>query len=199
MPYIRRVRTITDGVAGSPYYTNHYFTAETDAGDAQSAVSAFWSQISPVSAEAVNFNVESIQLVLDVATGEVQNGEVGGGATIESQFSFQLLPPGTQGMVSWKTTTYRRGRLVTGRTFVPGLPEERNVNGHPDATMVTALQTAGNALLNFADAELVIYSRPVFDLSEIGGPIVRPGAISPVAQAVALTEWSSLRTRRAQG
>lgn len=194
-----RVRTVVTGVAGSPCYTNLYFGPGATAPEAQSAVIDFWSDYTPISAGGADFNIEGTILRVESTTGEIQGAEVLDDEHLGSEFTLEIGPPGTQGLIAWKTGSYLNGRSVGGRTFIPAVAETQNNLGAPNSTFQTVLASmVQTLLLSPAGQYFGIYSRPVY--TRIGVPVLqRPGAFSVVATGSPLNQWSSLRTRRTQG
>lgn len=187
MATIMRVRTVFQGVAGAPYYSNHYFTDDATLSTAQDAIDAvdtFWTALSGNLTNAMTWNVEGTVARIDDVTGAlngqwagVANAGVGGSAG-------EIIPRVAQGLVRWLTPNVVGGRMLRGRTFIPGVLESINtVSGVPTAAFVTLLATAGNALIADAGNELRVWSRT-------------HGVSHPATAALGWTEWASLRSRR---
>ena len=98
--------------------------------------------------------------------------------------SGNCVPNAAQVLFRWRTSTIVNGRLLQGRTFVPGLGAASLDEGQVSAAALGAMQGGQAALLAAIPGELVVWHRPV------GG---NPG--SGVA-VTAGTVWSELAVQR---
>ena len=187
MTIMNRVRTVWAGVAGAPYYSNLYFTDDATLGtaqDASDAVDAMWTSIAGSLSTAISWTVESIVARIDDATGTLvgQWGTVantGAGTT-----AGDLIPRQAQALYRWNTAAVVNGRLLKGRTFVPGFLEAGNdAAGNPTAAIVTGLTTTGNALIADPGNELRVWSRT-------------HGTSAVVTSCQGASFWATLRSRR---
>jgi hypothetical protein len=187
MTNIFRVRTIWEGVAGAPYYTNLYFT-DTGANPAPlaaaAAVDTMFENIAGNISNLLSWTVQSDIPVIDDATGTlVGNWSVGnrfGNGTNVSE----ILPRQAQGMIRWETTTVVGGRRLRGRTFVPGPTEPLNEQGGTPVTgYVDGLEGTGEFLRDSPNNELRVYS-PTHGTSAV------------VTGVGAAPYWANLRSRR---
>lgn len=187
MTTIMRVRTVWLGVAGAPYYSNHYFTDDalsTTAQDAVDAVDAFWTSIAGVIANTATYTVEGAVARIDDATGTLLGtwGVTSGTGT--GTGSGELLPRSTQALVRWMTSSVVAGRTLRGRTFIPAMLENFNDSGgNPVSSVVSGLNTAAAALIADSGNELRVWSRT-------------HGTSDVVTSATAWTQWAILRSRR---
>lgn len=120
---------------------------------------------------------------LDTATGELEDlGNVGAPWSFSTIASAQPVANGTQALVRWRTAAVVAGRLVQGRTYIPGIA----VNNLDGGQLSTAQQSAlRSAMLNVVQSGgLFIWSRPTLS---------RPGSIH---QVVACDVWSELAVQR---
>lgn len=181
-----RVRSISTGVAGSPYYTNLFFGGTADATTAQAAadaVESFWTDLAAWMANDVTTVVESAVAVLDEASGQPINVLTTSTTPVVGTNTGEILPLATQGLIRWNTGQFLNGRQVIGRTFIPVPTETSSLDGQPTAAYLTGIGTAGDSLLGAAGATFVIYSRT--------------GAADYAAvEAVPWTKWAVLRSRR---
>lgn len=186
MPFVARVRSITTGVAGSPFYTNLYFTSNPgsdDPSDWVAAVAAFWDDLDLYISDTLSVVVEGEISVIDVATGQQTNAYSVAPATHDFSDSGDPLPTATQGLIRWQTSGFANGRRIRGHTFIPGMTETRNTGGIPDPAALAAMQAAADVLIADAPTELVVYS-PTHHVYE------------PVDTANPWTKWAVLRSRR---
>lgn len=187
MATIRRIRTVFSGVAGTPWYSNMYFTwVNGTEQDALDAVADFWGAIDAQMNNAVDWATEGDIAVIDDATGQITSIESGTGGTGTGAVATALLPPATQGLVHLLTNSFLNGRQVRGRCFVPGLTEADNdAGGVMAAGTQTIIQNAINALIAG---------------SSTPGPLrvfARSQATSVVVQTATVpTKFAVLRSRR---
>jgi hypothetical protein len=187
MALIGRIRTVFSGVAGTPWYSNMYYSEA--AGDFQGcadAVAAFWGAVDARIDNSVSWVIESDVTVLEWTTGVIDSVETitpgfgSGGGTSDP------LPYATQGLVHWLTGDFVNGRQLRGRTFIPGLCEDDNTSaGVMVSTTATIIQNAANALITASgtNGPLMIYS-PTNHVAEA------------VQAATVPVKWAVLRSRR---
>lgn len=147
-----RVRTVWSGVAGAPFYTNHYFNAANGPDEALAAkqsVNSFWNSIKGAVDNNLTAFIEGEVATMDPVTGDILGVISGGALTVVMTGGGDALPPANQGLLNWGTDTFVNGRRLKGRTFVPG-PLEANcdVDGSPSAAYVAALLIAGQFLID---------------------------------------------------
>lgn len=181
-----RVRTVWDGVAGAPYYSNHYFddaSGPSEASAAINAVDAFWSSMAGAIAIPLVWLVEGDVAVMDPSTGDITSMiSVSGNPGIATGSS-DSLPPATQGLITWKTDTFIGGRRLTGRTFIPAPVEANSTSlGAPSAGYVAQLITSAAGLIS-ASSNLAVWSRT-------------HGVVHDVTSSTAGTKFAVLRSRR---
>lgn len=187
MATIRRIRTVFTGVAGTPWYSNMYFTwVNGTEQDALDAVAAFWGAVDARMTQNVSWGTEDDIAVIDDATGQITGIETGSGGSGTGAQTSNALPFQTQGLLHLLTNSFLNGRQVRGRCFVPGMTETDNsVDGVMEAAGQTVLQTA-------ADALITATSTP--------GPLrvyARSQATSVVVESITVpTKWAVLRSRR---
>lgn len=187
MVMMRRVRTVWSGVAGSPYYTNMYFTFVQDqAVAAGTAVDLFWDALKAGIDTGVTARVEAEQAIVDDATGDTVDTETSGVAfETFGEDPGDPMPGFTQGLVRWQTATFVGGRRIKGRTFIPAVTEGSNQNGVPVAGYVDRFPDAIGDLIDSSSSfgPLRIFSR-----TNLTSAVVISGSLAP--------SWSVLRSRR---
>lgn len=187
MPVVMRVRTVWAGVAGTPYYSNHYFgddTVPATAQDAVNAVDAFWFGLSGNISNDLTWTVEGTVARIEATDGSLVGQYAVTPETGVGGSSGQMLPLATQGIVRWLTDTVIAGRMLRGRTFVPGLVEDVNdADGKPVSALPTLLTTVGQALINDTGNTLQVWSRT-------------HGNFAEVETAQGWNQWATLRSRR---
>lgn len=192
-----RVRTVLTGVAGTPWYTNTYFSdplTGTAEQDAVNAMGAFWNTMDTYIDNTVSGQVQGDVLRIDETDGTVLGLEAATPVAVAGGNTSDPLPYMTQGLGRLSTAGIVHNRLVRGRIIVPGPTEDQNgTAGVPASTYISTLQTAMDALIADANTALVVWSRP-FAGTE-GNP-ARSGSIHLVTGASVAPYWSVLRSRR---
>jgi hypothetical protein len=181
-----RVRTVWTGVAGAPYYSNHYFEGAAGATDAAQAVSdvvAFWTALQNNIDNNATGTVQSEVVEIDPATGDITASYATAGGVVTGTDAGDALPPQTQGLVRYQTGVYIGGRQVVGHTYVPSPPEALNsAVGLPVVTYNTRCNTAAGILVA-SPAVFSVWSRAHGQrVTVIGGG--------------GTAQWAVLRSRR---
>lgn len=186
MAQILRMRTAWTGVQGTPLLSTHYFTRvdSSSAASAADAVAALWSGMEDYIDNALSWSVEPFVGVIDSATGALVGVDnTAGGNAGDGASSSETLPFASQGLLTLATGAVVNGRILKGRTFIPGPCEGNNDHGVPDATYKSALSAAATAMLTTPDAELLVWSRA-------------HGVAHPVTTFDPWDQWAVLRSRR---
>lgn len=194
-----RVETIFTGPAGSPWLSVMYFSGTDQAGADQAVadVGAFWGAVDAGMSSAVSWSTNPDVQVLDAATGALTDAfsttpQAGSGAS-----AGDMLPTAAQALLRWRTSGIVNGRIVRGRTNVPGVTEAFAAAGRPIAAYITTLNTAAAALLAGASI-FQVWSRPHvqdFDDSPTSPP-TRAGSAHVVTSGSAWSEFAVQRSRR---
>lgn len=157
-----RVITRFIGFAGSPWIHVSYWTgADTGAGAtaANTAIGAFWGAVDNFMSTAASWSTDPIVAVMDPATGNRTGNFTVTPATGAGSVATDVLPPATQALIRLRTGVFINSREVRGRINVPGLCEVNSLSGRPDATLVTALNTAASTLNAATTPDLAVWSR----------------------------------------
>lgn len=190
-----RVRTVSTGVAGAPWYTNVYFREGEGrtANEAATAMRAFWESVSGIIASSITMQVQPDVAIVNELTGEITGYDSTVQTAVLGQSSSPIGATVLQGLISLRTGGVRKSRKVQGRIFVPGIVGgNTDAAGTPSSTMVAALQTAANGLIDdLPNVQPVVWCRP-FELLEL--PF--PGAQFDVTAIAARDFWAVLRSRR---
>jgi len=184
MASLFRVRTVFSGVQGAPWLSTMYF--DNGAGTAQQAATAvgvFWGAVDNRMATSVAWATEAEVVLIDDTNGQPQASTAttpasGGGSGAATQ-----LPIVTQGLLRMRTGVFIGGREVKGRCFIPGLTENDNDLGVPNASITPVVDAAAAALVATANAQLVVFSRAHFTSVTVSSATMAP-------------YWSYLKTRR---
>lgn len=182
---IYRVRTVWTGVAGSPYYTNLYFTEiGGTAQEARNAVNAVFANMLASIRNDLRFTIETDVAVIDEVTGDIERVETtttaltGVGTSTEDP-----LPPADQALMRLRTGVYNGGREIRGRVFVPGGVQTASDGGVPTVAHRNELNTRFAVLVTITSAQWVVWAKS-------------RGAIAVVTSATAWDQWAVLRSRR---
>lgn len=183
---VSRVRSVWTGVAGTPWYSNHYFTAFTTLAEANAgvaAVRAIWENNKVLMDDALQVTVEGLVANINVATDQVTSTWSGTDLTTFCTGTGDAMPYANQALIRWQTGVYLAGRQVVGHTFWPGLLEASNgPNGIVQSSTVSSiLGQAGNLIA--ATPQLVVYSRKNATYAVVNGATVP-------------SKWAVLRSRR---
>lgn len=179
-----RVRTVFTGVAGSPWYSNHYFTVDqTTPASAISAVNGFWGGLVGYISDEVTISVRGEVLTIQSETGQAVGAAALSNVNFIGTNSGEKLPLATQGLVTWQTGSFQSGRRVIGKTFIPGLGDLANDEGAPSTFFRGAVQAAADAYIAYQDSNPCIWSK-------------KNGTAPLVTGATPATFFGVLRSRR---
>lgn len=191
---LKEIVTAWNLPSGANHVTVMYFDTTAFISAQRTALNTFWTSVKALQTNNCSYTIETSGRVIDDATGGLvgswsdATARTGTGANGPPQVDDQA-----QGLVQWRTSTILNGRFLRGRTFVPCIAASQLSNGNLAAGSVTALQTAGNALVAAA-AGFRVWQRPLKD--PITHVITRAGGSASVDTATAWTEFAALRRRR---
>ena len=183
-----RVRTTFSGPGGPLISTFDFEGAGeiptgTEATNAHIATATFWNSYRSFMVDDLSYVVSNVLDVINPLNGEITGRLVAANsAAATGSVATEAAPFQTQGLVRWVTNNFIAGREVTGSTFLPGIPEAFSVNGSPDASWVSGVQSAANALVA-ATPDLSVYSRTHHVVFGVEGGSAR-------------NSWKVLRSRR---
>jgi hypothetical protein len=183
-----RVTMMFTGVPGSPWFNITHWLGNDTAAGAQLAVdhvNQFYLAIGTLIDNAVTWTSGGTVEVIDPATGTLTGTfsvvpATGGGAS-----TALALPQATQGVVQLRTGSFKNGREIRGRIFVPGLTVDAlATSGDLTTGAQSTLAGAANALQAWDAPALSVWSRAA-----------PSQAVSVESTAVPL-EFAVLRSRR---
>mgnify|MGYP003548401518 CR=1 FL=1 len=156
-----RLRLAWTGPGGAGLSTFYFTESGGSSGDdAAGAVEAFVEAIKGQVANDWTASLTGVQAIIDDATGTlVGTTGIGGGFTIGGDNSNEKSPLATQGLIQWGTGSVVSGRILRGRTFVPGVTDSVNDEGKPTSGYITALNTAAAALIADGSSVFRVWSR----------------------------------------
>jgi hypothetical protein len=197
---LARIRTIWSGVAGSPYYTNLYFTDNpSDPPGIQPYADAWFGFLSDLTT-TMHSNVTAVIQddvpIIDDVTGDLTGARTINGGTIDMQGAGDMLPPTVQLPVRLETGVVRDGRRLRGKFYLPCQIEGLNdPTGVPTNALIQLVQSSFTEFLTAAD-ELRVWHRP--RAASAGPPPVeaRAGDSVIVSGGGPLPYWGSMRSRR---
>lgn len=190
-----RVRSVSTGVAGAPYYTNVYFNGSvSEAVGARTRMVNFWNDLVPVMRTGLQTQVEQEVWEIDPATGDtIAIATAGTGTPATGTGAGAALPPATQALLRLGTNVVRRNRRVAGKIFIPGMTVTNSLDGRPANSLITALNTAAGRLTSGVITDrVVVWSRP----NVLIGPVGLPGLSCNVSATSVWNEFAVLRSRR---
>ena len=187
-----RITAKWEGFLGAPGYTNFYFQdpqAGTPWEDAAADVRDFFDALKGVIAPGITISIQPEVSIMDST-----------GATPPYVYALQTVPApvasttsgafsATSGAcITWRTGTVVENRLVRGRTFiVPLYGGGYESNGTLATATINTLKAAASGLLNSANSQLVVWSRP----RDTG-----PGQMAVPTMALVTDQAAVLRSRR---
>lgn len=156
-----RLRLAWTGPGGSALST-FYFTESggTSGDDAASAVEGWVNDVRGVVANDWTATLSGVQGIIDDATGTlVGTTGIGGGFSISGDNSNEKSPLATQGLIQWGTAVVVSGRVLRGRTFIPGVTDASNDEGKPTSGYISDINTAASNLISDASSVLRVWSK----------------------------------------
>lgn len=196
---LRTLARMTGVNPASPYLSQMYWEPQTtggsnaDATDCLARFRSFWSALDDWITSTITASFDPAVQAIEDTTGELQAVF---SATPVSDLTMiggtNPLPYQTQGFVRWSTDGVLRGRVVKGRTYVPGPEEASNIGlGVPSSSYSGALTLAAAEITDpgTTDSFAVVWSRPTTP----GG---NNGTSSAITAGVGASSWSVLKSRR---
>lgn len=162
-----------------------YFKAGSPIAPQRAAIHTMYSGVVARLDNGTAWTVRTSGKIIDEATGTLTG--FWNDATAKSgvgTLAGNCVPNASQVLLRWRTATVVGGRLLQGRTFVPGLGASSLDEGQVSAATVTAFQASQAALLAAVPGDLVVWHRP-------GG--AAPGVGISVTAG---TTWSELAVQR---
>jgi len=162
-----------------------YFKASGSVASQRSAIQSMLGGVVARLDNNTSWVVRTSGKVRDEATGTLTgfwndaNAKTGVGT-----LSGNAVPNASQVLLQWRTSTIVNGRLLQGRTYIPGLSATSLDEGELSSGAITSFQAGQAALLAAVPGDLVVWHRP-------GGG--SPGSgVSVTAGAT----WSELAVQR---
>lgn len=136
------------GHPGAPYFSTMYFGGSTsgEADAASDAVRAFWAGLVGFINTGLQIQVQSEVEQVDPVTGFVLQ-VFDFPQTVVAATGNAPLPFSTQGLIRWRTGSFVAGKEIRGRTFIPNLANDAQLNAVPSVGFLNSANAAGTALL----------------------------------------------------
>ena len=160
-----RIRTTFSGAGavGGGLNTSYWFVTTPDVASAQVAVDKmrdWWTALAPGMYNGISWAVQGIVAVWNPATQQISSELICVTRSGAGTNAGDMLPPATQGLVTWRTTFFTNGRRVQGHWFIPGPTEVESSNsGAPLAAYTSRISTAAGVLQAGTDPQLAVNSR----------------------------------------
>lgn len=188
MATLLRVRSVTTGVAGTPWYNNTYFDETSgSAADAIAKLEGFWVRAAPWLKNELTVTIDPEVAVFDTIAGKVTGYQEQTSNPIVGTSTADLLPRASALLFEFLTSEVQNGRKVLGKMFISGLTTSYNVpaSGTVLPVLATASATAWREEVLRTDVgpRQVIYSK-------------RGGTAYPVRDVTTWGEWATMRSRR---
>jgi hypothetical protein len=195
-----RYRSVWSGWAGAPGYTNLYATSDLGHQAMADSVHAFLQDFVSATTPGqylptgVKIQCDPTVSVLDPANGDAVD-ELGVTMPVVITGADTLPWSAPSGAcIGWKSSQFRKGRRVSGRTFVVPLGGSAyQVDGTLEPAFLSQAQTAINVYLADSAIAQVIWKRPV---GVKGQPPTTPGEFVPIIAAAVRDQAAVLRSRR---
>ena len=181
-----RIRTVFTGVAGTPWYSNLYYTgagAALNPANAHALVAAFWNAYKPNVTSAVTYTVQGEIPIIDDVSGNITSTVTVAAVTAPCTGAGDSLPFATQGLVRLLTSSFINGRRVRGRLFLPAPLESLSTSAVPTGALITAVNTTATTMMGSPGQQLNVWSR-------------KNGVAVAVTSVSMWNQWAVMRSRR---
>nr|CRY97280.1 hypothetical protein [uncultured prokaryote] len=181
-----------------PGATVMHFLGSDDVPALRGVVGGLWNSTRTLLNSVVTYRVRTDGKILDEDTGILTStwadatAVSGNGSSAE-----QTVPDLAQMLYRWRTGTVRNGRVVQGRSFIPGIAVSRLEAGKLSAASRGVAVTAVSNFIGLAPG-FGVYCRPT-PARELNPGVItpaQPGQFAPIEGAGVWDEIASLRRRR---
>lgn len=191
-----QIRTHWTGPFGSTDSVMHVDNLSGTAQQAATAVMNLWQTIDNTLHSSCSWSIDTDVRHFNPATGallEIDAVSAASGTGSGTGDYVDLL----QGLIVWNTGEVVDGRLLRGRTFIPGITEASvDTNGRPTSGFRTVVDGACATYIADATSLPVVWHRPIYSGSGAGRVLVREGSYQPITSGAAKTRWSYMSGRR---
>ena len=192
MTTLYRQEALWQGLAGLTGFSTFYSTGAANA----AAIRTFFAAIQALIPSPCTIQVSGSGDTIEDSTGTLTGTWSSAvPALVSCTGTAYAAPAGA--LVSWTTSTVRRGRILRGRTFiVPLWSGAYTTSGQVAAANVATIQAAATALVSAFAGTLVIWGRPIMTKPPAPPGVDAPGTTGVVTGATAQSKVVTLRTRR---
>lgn len=164
MPNVYQYTAVWTGFQGAPGYTKFHYMNR----DSQSLVDAGGNQMRTFFVALQNYlstgwsiQVQQTVPFFDMVTGRMvgETSQTAAPAAVAGLSSTSAWAGGVGAMIAWGTNVIWNGHRVHGRTFLVPLRGASDVDGTILPAAISAIQSAGSALITSAAGDFVIWSR----------------------------------------
>lgn len=187
-----RVDTILTGLAGSPYFSRLYFegATEEDANTVRDAVASMWTSLFTGVNPFVGRLTATVQgevASMNPGSGDIQTVYVDDDIVVSpGSTTIAIVPNASQVLVRLQTGTFRGGRRVLGKMFIPCTRASgQDSDGNVTSTMQAGVKAAVDLLIPVG---LGVWSRPSERFAL--------GTLTPVTSTGVWSEYAVMRSRR---
>lgn len=163
------------------------FADEATAGAQRTALNGFLLEALEVCANTTSFEIATEGREFDETTGTLTGFWTDPTVYVGAGIAGNQAADATQALVRWRTLSIVGGRLLQGRTFIPGIGSSEVTAGNLNTGAQGTLNAAAEVLVS-AGVGFSVWSRPI-----TGG---RAGSLSLVTEATVWSELAVLRRRR---
>lgn len=191
-----QVRVNWTGPFGATDSVHHFDLAGGTQQQAATAVMNMWQSIDNALHSSVSWSLDT-----DVRGLNEQNGNL---VAMYSVSSASSVGTGTgdyvdllQGLLVWNTGVVADGRLLRGRTFIPGITEASvDTTGRPTSGFASVVNTAASTLISDAVSTPVVWHRPKYEGEAGNRVLVRNGDFEPITTGALKNRFSFMSGRR---
>ena len=181
----REILTDWKTAAGTGFLTVMYFDTQHTVGQQRTALNTLWANFTTnLLTTATTWTVRTAGRELSDSTGQLTG--LWSEAVVHTATGVatgQIAADATQILIQWNTTTIVDGRMIHGRTFVPGLPASSMTGGNLTASVQAAVAGWSTTFVN-AGVGFGVWHRP----KSFSGGVFAP--------AQTATCWSELAVQR---
>lgn len=173
---------------GGGKYSVLYFDESTLVADQRSQLATYLATMNGGLHNSTSWNIATSGRVLDTASGTLTGlwNDATARNGVGTVSTGQVVPDATQILVQWLTNVVVNGRVVRGRTYIPGTSTANVTAGNLAPTVRSSFQTDANAFVA-ACPSFRVWHRPT---NKVGGVAVG------VSAATCWGEFAIQRRRR---
>lgn len=194
---IAQISAKWDGLTGLPGYTFVYVRSTASS---PNPLQAFFEAIKSYLPLPLTVQVPNSGRLIDETNGKMTGVWGAGTTTTTSASGVNTYPPQAGAQVKWDTNDFVNGRRVRGRTYiVPLTTSAFSSGGLIGSTVANAINAAATTMISSYTGNLVIWSRPLFELDADGNPtevLKRAGSIHTVSTSTCPLKSVTLNRRR---